>query len=214
MGRGKNFDRGSRRYDVEDDDRGMPMPSFRRPSGPPRAAAEAPSGPEQTATVKWFNGEKGFGFVALSDGSGDVFLHVRVLEAAGVSTLDPGTTLTVQVGPGQKGQQVTRVIDVDTSTATPEQPRSFARNNDSRGDFRNDNVTVEAVRQVGRVKWFDMVKGFGFIAPEDGSKDVFVHISAVERAGLNGLSEGQLLEFDVTVSRGKSSASNLKVQQF
>jgi len=207
MGRGKNFDRGSRRYDAEDDDRGMSMPSFKRPSAPPRAAA-VPSGPEQTATVKWFNGEKGFGFVALSDGSGDVFLHARVLEAAGVSTLDPGTTLTVQVGPGQKGQQVTRVIEVDTSTASPEQPRSFARS-ESRPDA---GVTVEAVRQVGRVKWFDMVKGFGFIAPEDGSKDVFVHISAVERAGLNGLSEGQLLEFDVTVSRGKSAASNLKVQ--
>jgi cold shock protein len=64
----------------------------------------------------------------------------------------------------------------------------------------------------GTVKWFNGQKGFGFIQPDDGSKDVFVHISAVERAGLNTLSEGQKVAFDVVADRktGKSSADNLR----
>ena len=63
---------------------------------------------------------------------------------------------------------------------------------------------------VGKVKWFNAQKGFGFIQPEDGSKDVFVHISAVERAGLAGLNEGQKVSFDLQQERGKTSAGNLK----
>jgi len=62
----------------------------------------------------------------------------------------------------------------------------------------------------GTVKWFNSQKGFGFIQPYDGSKDVFVHISAVERAGMNGLNEGQKVSFDVVTERGKSAAANLR----
>ena len=64
---------------------------------------------------------------------------------------------------------------------------------------------------TGTVKWFNPTKGFGFIQPDSGGKDVFVHISAVERAGLNGLNEGQKISFDVQAERGKSAAVNLKV---
>lgn len=64
---------------------------------------------------------------------------------------------------------------------------------------------------VGKVKWFNAQKGFGFIQPNDGGNDVFVHISAVERAGLGGLNEGQELSYDIQSERGKSSACNLKV---
>ena len=63
---------------------------------------------------------------------------------------------------------------------------------------------------TGTVKWFNPSKGFGFIEPEDGGKDVFVHISAVEQAGLSGLNEGQKIEFDVKEEKGKESAYNLK----
>ncbi len=64
----------------------------------------------------------------------------------------------------------------------------------------------------GTVKWFSTIKGYGFIEPEDGSKDAFVHISAVERAGLDGLREGQKVEYDlVPGQRGRSSAENLRV---
>ncbi|MEO5335766.1 MAG: cold-shock protein [Magnetospirillum sp. WYHS-4] len=64
---------------------------------------------------------------------------------------------------------------------------------------------------TGTVKWFNTQKGFGFIQPSDGSKDVFVHISAVERAGLRSLNEGQAVSFDLVTERGKTAAGNLKL---
>jgi len=65
----------------------------------------------------------------------------------------------------------------------------------------------------GTVKWFNGQKGYGFIQPTGGGKDVFVHISAVERAGLSSLNEGQTVEFEVVDNRGKSSAENLRVSR-
>lgn len=64
---------------------------------------------------------------------------------------------------------------------------------------------------TGTVKFFNATKGYGFIQPNDGSKDVFVHISAVERAGLDGLKEGQKVSFELTTERGKTAAANLKI---
>ncbi|BAT60659.1 cold shock protein CspA [Variibacter gotjawalensis] len=65
---------------------------------------------------------------------------------------------------------------------------------------------------TGKVKWFNPTKGYGFIQPSDGSRDVFVHISAVERAGLSSLNEGQTVEFELVANRGKQAAENLKVK--
>ena len=64
----------------------------------------------------------------------------------------------------------------------------------------------------GTVKWFNTQKGFGFIQPEEGGRDVFVHISAVERAGLSSLNEGQQVKYEIVTDRGKQSAGNLKVK--
>jgi CspA family cold shock protein len=71
----------------------------------------------------------------------------------------------------------------------------------------------EQTMPKGTVKWFNSQKGYGFIQPQGGGKDVFVHISAVERAGLQGLNEGQAVEYEEASNRGKTSAENLRVQR-
>jgi CspA family cold shock protein len=154
-----------------------------------------PSGPTIDGTVKWFNAEKGFGFVELADGSGDVFLHATVLEASGHQTVDAGARLSVQVGFGPKGRQIAAVLSVDASA--PAAPRPGARSSPGTptGRGRPDPSTASDIE--GTVKWFNADKGFGFVVCEDGGKDVFVHAKVVERAGLHGLREGQRLAIKV-----------------
>ena len=147
---------------------------------------EEPSGQPVWGKVKWYDPDKRYGFVELSDGSGDVFLHATALAGIGVSSLQPGETLEVRVAPGQRGPQVTEVISVDSSTAAPPGPRrkSFR----SRSDRR---PTEASVQEMGMVKWYNAAKGFGFIVLDGSGKDVFVHASALERAGIVNLNEGQ-----------------------
>lgn len=137
--------------------------------------------------MKWFNPEKGFGFVELGDGSGDAFLHIAVLERAGQETVLPDTKLRVQIGQGQKGRQVTAVLELDASGAAASQPRMSPKMSGSREP--PDPATASQIR--GTVKWFNGQKGFGFVVAEDGGKDVFLHISVVDRAGIQALPEGQ-----------------------
>src|SRR5258708_23112623 len=126
MGRGKDFRDRRRGYSDEPPE---PPPSFGRPAQrsfdrPPREASRpVPTGPERQAKVKWFNGEKGFGFVELTDGSGEAFLHISVVEAAGHTPLEPGPTLTTRVGQGAKGPQITQITPVAASTPQPSRGR-------------------------------------------------------------------------------------------
>ena len=167
---------------------------------------EAPSGPPVRGLVKWFNPEKGFGFVELSDGSGDAFLHGSVLAQSGINAVQPGETVEVRVGPGHKGPHVTEVLSVDSSTAVPTASRrSSAQATTSNGP---------SVEETGTVKWFNPEKGYGFIARNSGGKDVFVHISAIERSGLIALSEGQAVVVDVAeghVERCSRLSSALRI---
>jgi len=204
-----------------------PAPSFaRRPTPAPVAG-----GPETKAVVKWFNPEKGFGFVELSEGAGDVFLHASVLARLGVTSVNPGATLKVRTGQGQKGPQVTEVLEVDESTAgaAPAALRAPRMGGDrgglggggygggDRGGFGGprrggfDAPVASGPEQQGTVKWYNTAKGFGFIAPEDGGKDVFVHASALRRAGLTELAEGQRVTIQVTQGQKGPEAASIRV---
>ena len=111
-GRGGRDDFGNDRRSFGD----QPQPGWgEAPAMAPRAPIA--SGPPQDATVKWFNPEKGFGFVEMADGSGDAFLHMRVVETAGQTEMQPGTKLVIRTAQGQKGPQVTEILEVDASTA-------------------------------------------------------------------------------------------------
>lgn len=181
----------------------IPLPSF----------ASSSSAPEVQATVKWFNSEKGYGFAALSDGSGDVFLHVNALQAAGYQAVSPGATLQVRVGNGQKGRQVDQVISVDESTAEQpgaRRPAAAPRPRGSDGPRRQVDLS-SAVDTVGTVKWYNPDKGFGFITPQSGGKDVFVHVTTLERAGLGPLQEGQSVRMGVVQGAKGPEAGSISI---
>src|SRR3982074_3316831 len=115
--------RPARRRGFDDDNFEPPRRSFG--SSPQFGAQkfEAPAGAPVQAVVKWYNPDKGFGFVQLADGSGDAFLHASVVERSGHGSVPPGATLEVRAGPGPKGPQVTEILSVDSSTAQQEPPR-------------------------------------------------------------------------------------------
>ncbi len=190
----KSRGRGRSEDDAFGDAAWAPPPEFGRPA--PRYA-DAGAGPEREATVKWFNAEKGFGFVEVAGGGGDAFLHASVLERAGARMVEPGAGLRVRTGPGQKGLQVTEVLEV---TAPP--PSSAGS---SPGRFRDPYPPSPAYGDgeevQGVVKWYDPAKGFGFVSPADGATDVFVHATALERSGVRSLAEGQSVRMRVVQGR-------------
>jgi CspA family cold shock protein len=129
-----------------------------------------------------------------------------VLAQSGINAVQPGETVEVRVGPGHKGPHVTEIIGVDSSTAKPMTPR--------RSNFgattSNGSSSGTAVEETGTVKWFNAERGYGFIAL-DGSRDVFVHASALERSGLTGLAEGQPVIVDVVEGRKGLEAARVRL---
>ena len=200
-------DRGSRRPQrrgFDDDNYSPPERSgfTQRESGSRSEAS--PAGPPVQATVKWYNPDKGFGFVGLASG-GDAFLHVSVVERSGNSTVPPGATLEVRIGAGQKGQQVTEILSVDASTAAQEPAR---RPRPERPHASPDQAAVE---EIGTVKWYNPDKGFGFIVRDHGGKDIFVHASALNRGGLADLVEGQRVAVDMVEGAKGPEAVNIRL---
>jgi CspA family cold shock protein len=152
---------------------------------------------EAKGTVKFFNGQKGFGFIVRDDGGEDVFVHISAVEQAGLTGLAEGQPLAFTLV--DRGGRVSASDLKIEGEALPveEAPRAPAR-----------QLTGE--KASGTVKFFNPMKGFGFIQRDDGQPDAFVHISAVERAGMTSLNEGDRLEFELEVDRrGKYAAVNL-----
>jgi len=185
MSKGKDFRPRKRGFDDDDGPMGFEPRSYRPPRqpfgggdfGPPPggmpmapAGAAGPAATPVDATVKWFKGDKGFGFVELANGAGDAFLHIGALQSAGYESVPPGSKMKVVVTQGMKGAQVSRVLEVDTSTAVEPRPRFEGGGGGDRGGFgdrgarppRRAPDPSTAVEVSGKVKWFDETKGFGF----------------------------------------------------
>jgi CspA family cold shock protein len=173
-----------------------------------------------TGTVKWFNATKGFGFIQPEDGGPDVFVHVSAVERAGLSALNEGDQVAFELEQDRRsgktsagGLQVLSAAPPGAGGGAPRGGgfggggggfsaprgggggRSFDREPRGGGGFGGGGGGTGGEPGAGTVKWFNSTKGFGFIQPEDGGEDVFVHISAVERAGLNGLQEGERVSY-------------------
>jgi cold shock protein len=158
----------------------------------------------QRATVKWFNASKGFGFVTLEDGQ-DAFCHASALASLSSPDLPQGATVFCDVAQGQRGMQVTNIRSVDLSTAeAPSRggggfhggPRG-GEGGGFHGGFRGPRPSREPSGPMGdgHVKFFNEQKGFGFVVPETGGSDVYVHASALRRSGVQTLMPEQRVRF-------------------
>ncbi len=181
-----------------------------------------------SGTVKWFNTAKGFGFIQPDDGGSDVFVHISAVEQAGLRGLNEGDLVNFELEQDRRSGKLSAGQLVVTGHGEAparsggggfdrprgggggfDRPRGGGFGGGGGGRPAGENVGAGS----GTVKWFNPTKGFGFIQPNDGGQDVFVHISAVEQAGLRGLNEGQHVAYDLEADRrsGKTSATNLRV---
>jgi cold shock protein len=140
-------------------------------------AGDTPShrAPAVTARVDWFDPGKGFGFVLPDDGEGPAFLHISLLNRAGLHAIAPGTEVVCRLAPGERGRQVVDLVHVGEAPA-------------------------EDAPITGTVKWFKDDKGYGFVLADDGGEDVFVHSSVARRCGIAALSTGRRLAMRVRVT--------------
>jgi CspA family cold shock protein len=152
----------------------------------------------QRATVKWFNATKGFGFVTLEDGS-DAFCHASALANVSTQDLPQGATVFCEVAQGQRGMQVTNVHSVDLSTADTR--GGGGGGGGGFGGIGAGTPRPQRSREAsgplgdGHVKFFNEQKGFGFVVPDSGGADVYVHASALRRSGVPTLMPEQKVRF-------------------
>ena len=170
-----------------------------RAPGNGRAGAEpdaAPAGPAASArplcaVVKWFLPSKGYGFLEPEDGSPDIFCHVSAVEASGRDTLPQGAVVTCETVQGDRGPQVSKILSVE-APAVEARPAARARPFDGRYPGPDAAGQLAADMDVaGTVKSYNPLRGFGFVAPDDGGREVFVHASVLLRCGMADLQPGQ-----------------------
>ncbi len=185
-----------------------------------------------SGTVKWFDPGKGFGFIQPDEGGPDVFVHVSAVERSGLSGLNEGQRVSFEQEQDRRSGKMS-AADLQVTGEAPRSaapPRRAEGGGGGRGGYGGggggggysdsgggrggySDAGAPGVAGAGVVKWFNSTKGFGFIQPDGGGQDVFVHISAVERAGFRGLNEGQRVAFELKEDRrtGKASAENLRI---
>ena len=146
-----------------------------------------------TGRVKWFDPVRGYGFLVPADGLGsDILLHFSVVTEAGRRTLPEGASLTCSVVARDRGRQARRIISMDLSTAIGPDPETAAVRAADRTDPRAMIAAAGPFEPV-TVKWFNRLKGYGFVVRPGSTEDIFVHMATVRRAALSELMPGQPL---------------------
>lgn len=146
-----------------------------------------------SGVVKWFDVTRGFGFMVGNAGEGDVLLHFSVLRVHGRRTLPEGTRVTCIAGRRERGLQARRVLAIDLSSATGPDADAALRRQQERGDPARLEATAGPFEPV-TVKWFNRLKGYGFVLRDGDDADVFLHMEVVRRAGLEQLVPDQRLQ--------------------
>ncbi len=137
---------------------------------------------EMCGRIKWFDVSKGYGFIVPDDGGADVLLHVTALRRDGFQTAPEGARVVCEVQARSKGLQVFRVISLDESTATHPSQLPAART--------HVQVTPAGGFEIVVVKWFNRVRGFGFVTRGEGTEDIFIHMETLRRFGIMDLKPG------------------------
>ena len=155
------------------------------------------AGTRISATVKWYDPAKGYGFLVPDDGSSDIYFREPVLTAAGLATLLPGATVTCEAAPAARGPEVSRILTIDFSTAEPRMAPFAcpAGNGQLAPGHDGPAASGEQVRAI--VKWFHTDKGYGFLKREDGSGDLFCHMTVVQASGRDALAQGAAVTCEV-----------------
>ena len=179
-----------------------------QPVSGPEAMAEMPEMPAVTGRVKWFDATRGYGFLVSDDLEGDVLLHFSVLREHGRRSLPEGALVECVPMRLERGLQARRILAIDLSTALPP-PRKASIPGVDRADRRALAESAGEFEPV-EVKWFNRVKGYGFLVRLDGSQDVFVHMETVRQAAVGELEPGDRLEARIAPSATGLTAVELR----